>query len=156
MSYDSPTQTPARAQFADETRPRKRIADETDGVVEQLRETLGADLSMVALYNEDVLELHYVHETVREQYDQNGLDALASDLCLDARMGDAYQESLVQLGQLNFVVTGFDDGLLARIPLDDRTGVAVTTNLNAGDKIATEVPEVVAAHDVRVESKSKQ
>ncbi|MCT9096041.1 hypothetical protein [Haloarchaeobius sp. HME9146] len=153
MPYDSPTQSPARAQFADETRSEKRIVERTDGVVEQLREELGDDLSLIAFYNEDVLEIHFVHETVREQYQQQGLDALASDLCLDARMGDAYQESLVQLGQLNFVVTGFDDGLLARVPLGQQVGVAVTTNLNAGDRITTLVPRVVEEHDIVVASR---
>ncbi|WP_435317721.1 DUF7522 family protein [Haloarchaeobius sp. TZWSO28] len=153
MPYDSPTQSPARAQFADETRSEKRIVERTDGVVEQLREELGDDLSLIAFYNEDVLEIHFVHETVREQYQQQGLDALASDLCLDARMGDAYQESLVQLGQLNFVVTGFDDGLLARVPLGQQVGVAVTTNLNAGDRITTLVPRVVDEHDIVVASR---
>ncbi|WP_435363344.1 DUF7522 family protein [Haloarchaeobius sp. DYHT-AS-18] len=153
MPYDSPTQSPARAQFADETRSEKRIVERTDGVVERLREELGDDLSLVAFYNEDVLEIHFVHETVREQYQQQGLDALASDLCLDARMGDAYQESLVQLGQLNFVVTGFDDGLLARVPLGQQVGVAVTTNLNAGDRITTLVPRVVDEHDIVVASR---
>ncbi|WP_435335132.1 hypothetical protein [Haloarchaeobius sp. TZWWS8] len=153
MSYDSPTQSPARAQYADETSPRKRIVERTDGVVDRLCSELGSDLSMVGFYNSEVLELHYVHETVREQYDQHELDALASDLCLDARMGDAYQESLVQLGQLNFVVTGFDDGLLARVPLGEEVGVAVTTNLNAGDTITTLVPRVVAEHDIAVASR---
>ncbi|WP_439025763.1 DUF7522 family protein [Haloarchaeobius sp. DT45] len=153
MPYDSPTQSPARAQFADETRPKKRIVERTDGVVERLRAELGDDLSLVAFYNEDVLEIHFVHETVREQYRPTDLDALASDLCLDARMGDAYQESLVQLGQLNFVVTGFDDGLLARVPLGQQVGVAVTTNLNAGEKIATLVPAVVENHDIVVASR---
>ncbi|WP_267642740.1 DUF7522 family protein [Haloarchaeobius amylolyticus] len=154
MPYDSPTQSPARAQFADETRAKKRIVERTDGVVERLREELGDDLSLVAFYNEDVLEIHFVHDTVREQYRQEDLDALASDICLDARMGDPYQESLVQLGQLNFVVTGFDDGLLARVPLGEQVGVAVTTNLNAGAKIATLVPRVVDEHDIAVASRN--
>ncbi|WP_435347542.1 DUF7522 family protein [Haloarchaeobius sp. HRN-SO-5] len=152
MTYDSPTQSPARAQFVDETPPSKRIVDRTDDVVERLQDQLGRDLTMVAVYNEDVLEIHYFHETLRHQYDSADLDALAADLCLDGRMGDAFQEELLQLGQFNFVVKGFDDGLLLRVPLDDRTGVAVSTNLNAGEQIATLVPDIVRDCDISVAS----
>jgi hypothetical protein len=153
MTYDSPTQSPARAQFADETPPSKRIEERTDEVVERLQDELGRDLTMVSVYNEDVLEIHYFHETLRQQYDSDDLDALAADLCLDGRMGDAFQEELLQLGRFNFVVKGFDDGLLLRVPLDDRTGVAVSTNLNAGEQIATLVPAIVEDCDVSVESR---
>ncbi|WP_257297544.1 hypothetical protein [Haloarchaeobius sp. FL176] len=150
MTYDSPTQSPARAQFVDETPSSKRIVDRTDGIVDRLRDELGRDLTMVAAYNADVLEIHYFHETFREQYEPSDLDALAADLCLDGRMGDAFQEELLQLGQFNFVVKGFDDGLLLRAPLSDGTGVAVSTNLNAGEKVATVVPRTIRSCDIRV------
>jgi len=150
MTYDSPTQSPARAQFADETPTGKQIVERTGGIVERLRDELGRDLTMVAAYNADVLEIHYFHETFREQYEPSDLDALAADLCLDGRMGDAFQEELLQLGRFNFVVKGFDDGLLLRVPLSDGTGVAVSTNLNAGEKVATLVPRIVEDCEVRV------
>lgn len=96
-----------------------------DELVDALRARVGDALRVVGRHDGDSWTVAFVREDVRDSYGRNALDDIAGDLVLGG-MESAQQESLYDLGSLHATVRLFDDGIVAHVPADDRSGHVVS------------------------------
>lgn len=149
---DGPSDTsPQREiQFTEEIDSEESIVAVEDGLVEWARERLGDELRVVGIYDEYTFELLYAADAVREEYTEQEFAATGDEFVLSSMREDPYQEDLYHLGGLEYVVHGFEEGQVIRIPLDDSRGVVVSAGHDVDVPLPGFVEELRREHKVRI------
>jgi hypothetical protein len=135
-------------QITDEIDPEESILESDDGLVEWLRDEYGDDLRVVGVYTETTFEMLYMAEKVREQYSRDEIYAMSDEFIMSDSRENTYLERLFHLGRIKYVVHGFDDGQVFRIPLDQGTGLIVSVASTTDVSLPVFIRQLKSEHAV--------
>lgn len=135
-------------QFTNDIDTTDSIVKSDGGLVKWLQDQFSEELRLVGVYNQNTFELLYATTPIHEQYTQQEVTATGEEFVLSDMREDAYQEHLYHLGSYEFVVHGFEDGQVFRIPLENTNGIVVSLDSAADITIPQFVTELKDHNDV--------
>ena len=105
-----------------------------------LADKLGDSLRVLARHEAGDWTVAYVRDDLRDAYESDAVNDIAGDLALST-VGNVHQEDLYELGGVRATVRVFEDGVVAHVPTDDRSGYLISVD----DEQAFDGRGVVAA-----------
>lgn len=103
-----------------------QLTDAYAPLVRSLESTVGDRLRSVGVYHGDDLAFVCMRPDVADAYSDRALDQVADDVGFRGTLDDDQQSALFELGDVDYVVTGFENGVVVRVRAGNARGVVVS------------------------------
>lgn len=140
-----------RARLPSEVGEQGSVLAETtdvDAVVHWCLDELGDELRALVVHTRATLDFLYIRDDVLGGYTDDDLMDMADAYGIEAVLGDSYRESLYDLGSLDYLVYGFEQSQVVRIPMAEYSAVFLSVERDASIHLPPFVESFLAETDV--------
>lgn len=99
----------------------------TEGLVDELRDDIGDGIRTVATCDRGEYDLRFIRDDVDAEYSEEEISRLFQQVEIEG-MGYAHFEELFHTGELECAIYGFEGALMFQLPVDEFSGLFVTTD----------------------------
>lgn len=110
------------------------MSADVDTLVADLRDIVGDGLRVVATYEAETYEIHYVREDLQSDVGQRDADRIHRELIMEG-ISREYFEELFGAGDLECMALAFEEALAIHFAGPDHTGLYVAVDPDAVDPL---------------------
>lgn len=110
------------------------MSPEVDTLIDELRDIVGDGLRVVATYEAEEYEIHYVRDDLRDDVGSLDVDRIHRELIMEG-ISREYLEELFDAGDLGYLALSFEQALALHFAGPGHTGLYVAIEPDAVDPL---------------------